>query len=153
MAKKITTSIFFISILYFSTGCKKQPDYPLTPVIKLIEVSPLVVKQGSESILIKFSFTDGDGDLGLPQRDTSSDVSILDKRKGMATAIYYNYRLPEIASSGLNKALSGVISIAIPNTFIRPGLNADTLNYTVSIKDRAGRISNEIVTPNIAIYR
>ena len=153
MVNRLFKTVLFSFTLFQLIGCKKQPDFPLTPVITYKGVSTTNVKEGKETIVIKFSFTDGDGDLGLPQNDTSSDVRILDERVGLNMPIEYNYRLPEIATGTKNKALSGQVEITIPNTFIRPGFVVDTLTYSLRIKDRAGRFSNIITTPRISIYR
>lgn len=142
-----------IAMLFFSNGCIKLKTFPPTPVITFKSVSVTEAKQGVTPIKIIFTFTDGDGDLGLTQQDTSKDVLILDIRKGLPTfaPIQYDYRMPYVTPEGNNKSISGEVEIDIPNTFCRPGLAVDTLKYSVQIKDRAGNKSNTLETPAIIV--
>ncbi len=142
-----------IALLIFATGCIKLKTFPPTPVITFKSLSVNEVKQGVTPIKIIFTFTDGDGDIGLTQQDTSKDVLILDVRKGLPSfpPLQYDYRMPYVTPEGNNKSISGEVEIDIPNTFCRPGLATDTLKYTVQIKDRAGNKSNTLETPMIIV--
>ena len=114
---------------------------------------PSTVRQAKDSILLKFSFTDGDGDIGLTQTDTSQDILIKDIRTGAPffAPLEYKYRMPYVTPDGVNKSISGDIEITIPNTYCRPGLPVDTLTYSIQIKDRAGHWSNTVQTPKLIV--
>lgn len=142
-----------IVMLILTNGCIKLNNFPPTPVITFKSLSTTEVKQGVTPIKIIFKFTDGDGDLGLTQQDTSKDVLILDIRQGSPAfpPIQYDYRMPYVTPEGNNKSISGEVEIDIPNTFCRPGLVVDTLRYSIQIKDRAGNKSNTLETPSIIV--
>ena len=64
-------------------SCVQPPDYPKEPVIQYIGLSKTLMKQGTgyaDSLLVTFSFTDGDGDLGFPESDPTASVFIRDSR-------------------------------------------------------------------------
>lgn len=139
-----------LASMFLLQGCPNPVTFPNEPVIEFKSIAPTDVREGRDSIILGFTFTDGDGDLGLPQSDTTNDVLIQDIRVGFPP-IDYNYRMQVITPDGRNKAISGEIFITIPNTFRRPGVEVDTLYYNVRIKDRAGNFSNEVQTPQVIV--
>jgi len=141
-----------ISALFWQ-ACQPIRLFDDVPAISFISVEPLVVTEITDSIVITIGFTDGDGDLGLPEEDTTSDVTVFDKRRGLPAFgdILYPYRMPVVTPPGNNKQISGEVRLVIQNTFRRPGLTTDTVHYSIQIRDRALRESNIVETPDIVI--
>ena len=113
-------------ISFFFNSCKKPKEIPPLPVI----VYKNFVKYGSDSAQFIFTFKDGDGDIGLNQRDTfppfnSSSVYYYnlymiyyykatdgkfypyDNVAGTSVmdTLQYTYRIPNITPKGQNKIL------------------------------------------------
>ncbi len=146
------------------TYCVQPPDYPDEPVIEFVALSKNVMEQttfGTDSVVITFDFTDGDGDLGF--QDMSASIFIVDGRDSFMKP---SYRIPYVEQEGTGNGISGTISIVIPTTCciytqssgIPPcdtSNNApqtlDTVFYLISIKDRAGHVSNQISTAPIVL--
>ena len=146
------------------TYCVQPPDYPDEPVIEFVGLSKNVMEQttfGTDSVLITFNFTDGDGDLGF--NDTSASIFIVDGRDSFQKP---SYRIPYVEQQGAGNGISGTIGIVIPTTCciypVSSGIppcdtsnNApqaiDTVFYLISIKDRAGNRSNQIATAPITL--
>ncbi|MBK9336982.1 MAG: hypothetical protein IPM98_10485 [Lewinellaceae bacterium] len=143
--------------------CVKPPDYPKEPVIEFVSLSKNVLLQtpfGQDSVVITFSFTDGDGDLGF--QDGEESIFIKD---GRDTFQKPSYRIPYIDQQGAGNGISGEISIVVPTTcctYTDPltgikiacenvPIAQDSVFYRVSIKDRSENISNEISTPWIRL--
>jgi hypothetical protein len=85
-----TASICFLAgFLLFLCDCATPPDYPNEPVITFKSISRNYMKQNSnslaDSLLLTFSFTDGDGDLGS---NDSVGVFIKDGRDGFEKPPY-----------------------------------------------------------------
>ena len=140
-------SILLVGILAFYC-CKKAPTYPATPSLTWLNATPNPVKIGTDSLKLKFSFTDGDGDLG--QAGTS--IYVTDIRPNNLNKPYiYTYNLPNIPSKGSYKQITGSISINMySNNSCRPGHDTrDTVSYAIYVKDKAGHKSNTITTPPI----
>jgi hypothetical protein len=162
--KKVTgllLPVFFL--LSLLVACLQPPDYPIEPVIAFERMSKTQMLQtplGNDSILVTFSFTDGDGDLGFENNQTP-DIFISDGRDSFAKP---PYRIPYVGEQGVGNGISGEISIAIPSTcciYNPPGqipltcsevpVAWDTVFYRIYIQDRAGHKSNEIETALIRL--
>jgi hypothetical protein len=147
--KSVGILIFSLLISsYLLIQCKKAPDYPDTPHIELVSALPNPFTTGVDSFKLKFSFTDGDGDLGLA--DTS--VFVMDKRTNSSKpGYYYLYNLPEIPAKGSYKQVTGTITVDMfNNTTCRPGHPShDTTVYQIMVRDKAGHNSNVITTDPI----
>ncbi|GEM_PF-633293 len=143
--------VLFAAVLLHA--CQPIRLFDEVPAITFISAEPLVVTELVDSIVIIVGFTDGDGDLGLPEADTTSDVTVYDKRKGLPDFgdILYPFRMPVVTPPGNSKQISGEIRLVIQNTLRRPGLATDTVRYSIQIKDRALRASNVVETPEIII--
>ncbi|MFM7154858.1 MAG: hypothetical protein ACKO4W_16000 [Bacteroidota bacterium] len=109
-----------------------------------------------DSVIISFSYTDGDGDLGYPKSDTTTSVFVKDNRDSF---VKFKYKLPYVDPQGAGNGISGQVSIVIPTSCcifetpegiklacenVPPSFQYDTLYYFIRIRDRAGNISNEI---------
>ncbi len=163
--KKITRTLGTLGLAVFAMlqFCVKPPDYPNEPVITFERLSKTTMFQssfGQDSVVITFSFTDGDGDLGFKD-DAEESIFIVDGRDSFQKP---SYRIPLIEQQGAGNGISGEISIVVPTTCcIYPPpllLPCDTLNapqqldtvfYLIKIKDRAGHFSNEIQTAPITL--
>lgn len=154
-----------VALLTFSY-CIQPPDYPVEPVIEYIGVSKNLLRQGegySDSLLVTFSFTDGDGDIGYPANDPTPSVFIRDSRDGFEKP---PLQLPYVEPQGASNGISGEITVKLPTTcciFISPqgipfaceevpfSVKFDTFFYYIRIRDRAGNLSNEIQTEPIQL--
>jgi hypothetical protein len=155
---KIFPLILAMALTIVWSACISPPDYPIEPVITYIGISKKVMNQksiGSDSLLISFSYTDGDGDLG--SMDTSFNIRMIDERDGSLKP----FNTPVVNQQGAGNGISGDITILFSNsntccTYEFPGgikvaceqvpIQRDTLRFRISLKDRAGHESNQIVT-------
>jgi hypothetical protein len=157
----ITLSVLLaLGLMY----CVQPPNYPIEPEIEFLSLSKDVMYQtkfGQDSVLIRFSFTDGDGDLGFS--DTTASIFIVDGRDNFSKP---SYRIPYIEEEGAGNGISGEISILVPTTCciypVSTGIPPcdtsmsapqfiDTVFYKIQIKDRAGHLSNTIETAPISL--
>jgi hypothetical protein len=166
MMKRIYFSSGFLLVLtgILYNACVKAPDYPLAPVIKYIGTSRPSMKQGShleDSVTVRFSYTDGDGDLGFPGDDATPSIFIRDDRDSFNLP---SLKLPYVEPQGAGNGINGEISIVVHTVCCIEKLpggqklackdvtrNTDTVHYLIKIRDRAGHISNEIKTDPIVL--
>ena len=148
-------------------SCTKPPDYPIEPVIEFERLNKNVMVQSQEktdSVVVTFSFTDGDGDLG--HNDSIQDIFLKDIRFPEAEGLNpIPFKLPFVPVQGVGNGISGEISVLTytscctypPGTFLPCDTTAytqfptDTLIYEIYIKDRAGNESNRILTAPIIL--
>ena len=150
----------FLFCLLIAVGCAKPPDYPIEPVIEFMQLSTNFSSQkaqretGESPIIATLSFTDGDGDIGNDDNETT--IFIIDLRD--TTEENSATRLPKVPEAGANNGISGEISFRLlptcclfppefqdqPNCQFSASYPMDTLIYEVYIMDRAGNVSNRV---------
>ena len=165
--KKIVYTVFFLIPFILWSSCKKFVPLSTIPSIeyKSFQVVDTTDPLGNKAKggRLKFTFEDGDGDLGVSQgsgspADTNNLVITLYKKEGgvMVPAgandplLPASYRIPYINLSGQNKALKGTITVTFLYLFFT---NADTVKYDFYIIDRANNHSNVASTNEIVISK
>lgn len=157
-----------IAVLAFNS-CKRIEEFPPEPVISYLAFDTIFnLTEGiSNRGILRFEFTDGDGDLGLEKSDTLSPfnpgskyyynliIDYFEVRNGVETpvlltfynseteqydTVYLSARIPLLTPKGSNKALTGEINdtIFIYNYYSE----FDTLFLKFKIVDRALHESN-----------
>ncbi len=157
-------------------ACRKFETFPIEPVITFDEfLVELNTQTGiTERGVLKFKYTDGDGDLGLDPRDTfppfnrkspyyyNMIIKYYEKQFGEFVevpllswnpdSLYYdtitfNARIPNLTPESGNMNIKGAVSDTL---FIyNPLSDFDTIKFGVYIYDRALHPSNEIETGEI----
>ena len=140
-------------------GCIAAPNYPNTPEITFKSLSKNTMKQGvfnNDSLLLSFTFTDGDGDLG---QEDSSSIFLTDLRSGFGQP---TFKFPYVPENGSGNGITGEVNLALyttccyfpdgtPPCQTSPNYPNDTLQYEIYIVDRAGNKSNVIKTSEIIL--
>ncbi len=163
----------FVVLLVVATlsACVKAPSYPIIPAIEFKSVSSSLIKSGF-SDTITFTFTDGDGDIGVtPSAADSCDQCSL--KHGDSTCLHLNgfnvflidsrdtcvgiFASPDVDFPGQYNAISGEVIViaavdskkcfAVPT----PGCPKDTVVYTIILRDKANHFSNQIKTTPIVV--
>ncbi len=162
-------SIFLLSLssAILAATCSRIPEFPVEPIIEYKGISQNTIEQSRgtgialDTIEVRFSFTDGDGDLGSKD---SVNIFLEDSRDGSIQIFKVN-PIPKLgAGNGLrgeikilltNSAVTSYFCCTFPNTFLTclPSRQhpTDTLSYLIHIRDRAGNLSNKIRTEKITI--
>ncbi|MEN8929492.1 MAG: hypothetical protein ABF258_05840 [Flavobacteriales bacterium] len=164
----IRTKISLIAVIFVLvlSSCLKPEEYPLEPIIEFERF----VATGDIGDLV-ISFTDGDGDIGLQESDTTGDfrsdnffhhnlfVEYYEKDdalgwvKGKTLAgddIEFLYRIPYLTPSGKNKALKGEINVKIEPIYYNPfSTESDTIKYRITLADRSLNVSNVVESSTI----
>lgn len=172
---KISLILSALALIGF-ISCERTEEYPIEPVIKYLDFEKIFNTTDSiyDRGILKFEFTDGDGDLGLAKSDTFPPynpgskyyynliIDYYEVRNGVETlvpltfyndetgeydTIYLSARIPVLTPKGSNKAISGDIydTLFMYNYFS----DFDTLFFKFRIVDRALHESNTETTPYI----
>lgn len=149
--------IFFFSFILFSS-CQKTEKYPDIPQIEFVGITKIINPNNIvEKVVLKISFTDGDGDIGLTQNDTLPPydynffIKYFEKQNGEFVEIIFehfsfNARIPILTPEGRNKSIKGEIQDTI---IINTMSVYDTIRFETYIVDRALHESNVITTPDV----
>lgn len=158
--------LLFVLVVVALSSCLKRVDYPNRPYIEYLGFypNPAATNAGDSLGAVKFSFTDGDGDLGLNQGDTlgvfgpgqpyfyNLFVNYFEKQNGeyvnVVPAIPFHVRFKRLSSDGGNGELAGEMEVGIT---ARPSTPYDTIRYEIYIVDRSLQHSDTIVTPDIIL--
>jgi hypothetical protein len=138
------------SCFIFISSCKKKDttESTTTPQIEFVSISPSSAVEYVNSITISFSYDDLDGDLG--QNDpNATNLFITDSRN----SVTYSYRISQLSPDGSNIHIKGNLNAVIKNTAITDNSSAQSVTYSLYIKDRAGNVSNTITTTAITITK
>lgn len=157
--KSLTGTLALAGVLAMG-GCLKPEEYPVEPVIEFQKFEIL-----GDSARVIFKFTDGDGDIGLsdnetsPPYDTSSIfynnvfVRYYEKVNGTfqpgvnseGQPVVFTYRTRRLTPTGKNKALKGTMIIYLVPFYYNPfSPDNDTLRYDIQIADRELHLSNVV---------
>jgi hypothetical protein len=139
-------------------SCQKKEEYPTIPQIEyegMIKIYNQVLAKYDRGVL-KISFKDGDGDIGLrdfevsPPYDYNLFVKYFELQNGQPVRVViadsneFNARIPVLTPAGSIKSIKGEIedTLFIYN-FQSP---FDTIKFDVYLTDRALNKSNTITT-------
>ncbi len=140
--------IVFIIITSLFSACKKDEEkYSDVPAITFESISPGIVKQFSDSLIVTISYEDGNGDLG----ENGSDVKnafVTDSRNDLT----YAFRVKQLAPTDANIIIKGKLLIVIPQVAFNnlTGIS-ETATFSIYLEDRAGNKSNVVNTSSITI--
>jgi hypothetical protein len=126
-------------------SCKKE-EPSKSPVIELIEITPLSLVQYNEPVYITIGYTDLDGDIGYESPDEYA-LQIKDNR--LIDPDWYH--VPPLSPVGSNVAIEGNLTIKINSLFLLGNGSQEFTSFTIKIKDRADNWSEEITTPQVTI--
>jgi hypothetical protein len=177
------TKIGFILLLLAAIGfaaCNKFEQFPDEPAIKydrfilLMNPATGITERG----VLQFSYTDGDGDLGLSNQDTDPPfnfggdyyynliIKYFEKQHGKFVEVplltwnadsarydtsTFNARFPVLTPRTGNLSIKGIFQDTLP--IYNPISDFDTIKFSAFIYDRALHKSNEIETSEIIVVK
>ena len=139
---------FFIAVAMIAvlTSCKKEKVESTPPEIALVSVGPNTVLEFDDAVTLRFSYKDGNGDLGQDDPDAYT-LWVKDSRLSAADG----YHIPPLAPPGEELPIQGELEVELVPLFLLGSSGEETMTYTFFITDRAGHHSNEIVTTPILV--
>ena len=136
--------IVFLLFLGLAVASCDRNKY--APQITLEEVGPEQVVALEDSIYMRISFYDMDGDLGENFTD-DKNLFVVDQRLNLA----HEFRISNIVPGGTDVPIQGFLEWTIPSVYITNGNASQKVNYSIYVVDRAGNQSNILETPTITI--
>ncbi|CAN5775253.1 hypothetical protein BH11BAC7_BH11BAC7_31150 [soil metagenome] len=148
--------LFVISGVAFF-GCKPDPTFPAIPALTFKEFRQ---PAGSDSLILVFSFTDGDGDIGVAPTDPDPNMvlavyapdangvfQVLDNPITVEVdSLLYTYRIPRLTAG--QKGLEGDIYLTFEHKSFLP---RDTLQFNTSLLDQSHNRSNYVRTETVIL--
>ena len=138
--------IAFIVSAVLLAGCKKEEVMPSAPEIAFVSMSTQSVHEFDERVTVRFSYKDGDGDLGQEDPDNYT-LWVKDARLDGTDG----YHIPPLAPEDAEVPIQGELDVELNALFLLGNSGQEETSYTVYIVDRAGNRSNEFTTGMIII--
>ncbi len=136
-----------LSVVALSACKKEKVDLmPKEPSIELISVGPSHVVEFQTPVVLRFSYKDGDGDLGRTDPDDHS-LWVKDSRLEVADG----YHIIPLAPPDHEIAIQGELEVELTPLFLLGNSDQEVMTYTFYVMDRAGNKSNTITTPAITV--
>ena len=146
----------FIAVTVVS--CVKKTTYPKAPQIEYKDFFPFTGDSGE----IQIKFTDGDGNIGVGQDDTTNSLYVTYYYKDTLTNQYVGYYSQNIndtlktgyvvrapADSYKGKPISGEVSVKLQA--YRHSKKIKNVKYVIYLYDSEGNKSNVLTTPEISV--
>jgi hypothetical protein len=169
--KNLPSTLIGILVIIFFTGCIEQIQYSETPAITFKEYKLFKGFNGRDSLLkITFEFVDGDGDLGLAQKDTLPPFDqsskyyfnmFIDYYERIDTqwrqvtispfstdTVRFDSRFPDLTPNTNSKTIKGEMEWTLDKRTFGP-IYSNLIKFRIMIYDRALHPSNQIETPQI----
>ncbi len=141
--------IGFFIVVATLISCKKEVvTVSPQPYIEFVDIFPREVRQNVDEVLITIKYRDGDGDLG----DNNPEVKNV-YVKDLRNDLFYTFRLKQLASDDAGIAITGKININMGNTIMVSNADQEYANFGLFVFDRAGNISNIVVTDSIIVKK
>ena len=135
-------------------SCVKKKSYPTVPEIEYKDFFPFV----GDSADLQTKFTDGDGDIGVSEEDSTRTFWVTYYYKDTITNKFVGYyrplfndtlrtgyivKMPNDSYKG--KSVSGEISVRLQQ--FRHSKKIKNVKYVIYLLDKAGNKSNVVTTP------
>jgi hypothetical protein len=135
-------------------SCVKKKSYPTVPEIEYKDFFPFV----GDSADLQAKFTDGDGDIGVNEEDSTRTFWVTYYYKDTVTNKFVGYyrplfndtlrtgyivKMPNDSYKG--KSVSGEISVRLQQ--FRHSKKIKNVKYVIYLLDKAGNKSNVVTTP------
>lgn len=164
--KSLKLIIALIAVAFAGQSCLKSEEFPAEPRLEYIDFT-----NDPENAIMRFSFTDGDGNVGLNDNDTLAPFNPTNDPPNLnhwnlwiryyvkIDGEWFAYqsedpdglryldpnstftRIPRLDPEGQNKSLEGEVIIDMTGWY--PLTSADTVRYGVVLLDRDLNRSNE----------
>jgi len=143
--------ILLLTLMMAWVGCSKDDAAEISPIpaIQFVSISPDLIVEFTEPVIIRISYIDGDGDLGENEPEVKN-LFVMDNRN----QVTFQFRIPELAPEGANIAITGELPIELNSVAVlEENTDQEPVIYTVWVVDRAGNQSNQIDTDPITVIQ
>ena len=126
-----------------AVSCKKEETTD-APVISDLVVTPITVEEFTDTVTISFIYEDFNGDIGHDNPNTPS-IFVRDSRLEDSD----EYHIQPLTPDQQELNIQGSVSLRLNNLFILGNDSTESLLLKVTMVDRAGNMSNELVSDSV----
>ncbi|MBC7450669.1 MAG: hypothetical protein H7259_04200 [Cytophagales bacterium] len=156
--------IVLVTLAITTSSCKKAPNYSKIPAIEFESLTVISeFNTLTDSVYLKISFTDGDGNIGNAPAGPNDFFAVLQKKiEGKyvdvnTNGLSFNGNLPLLSPYSLSGPIDGTITNNILFLYsTHPAIDVvkgDTVRFNVRIQDRAQNYSNWVTTTEMIMWK
>ena len=128
-------------------SCTGEMMEDSSPVIQLEAAGPSTVVELRDSIYMRISFYDADGDLG-ENLTNENNLFVVDTRLNLA----HEFRISQLVPGSATVPIQGELEWTLPGVYrLDENLASEEVVYEIYLVDRAGNPSNTLTTPAFTI--
>lgn len=152
MVKRIAFATLFLLSL---VSCDDDPVFPIEPEIEFVSITPAEATEFQDEITLTIHFQDGDGDLGY-ETDPVANLFVRDMRVDIPDSVRnYSFFIPSLTPETHKPSIQGPLSVKIlcppRSDWFTPGSTESDITFEVYLVDRAGHVSNTVVSTPVTI--
>src|SRR5688572_25795628 len=117
---QMKTSVSKLALLFIlalvGLRCLDAPNFPDEPFIEFLSISKDTLQQGifmEDSVIVRFRFEDGDGDIGRADQGALNNIFFIDERTG---TMDNTFGIPAIPQEGAGNGVEGEVKILLFTT-------------------------------------
>ena len=145
-------------------SCTSNPGFGDVPEIEFLSFSKDTMEQNSlntDSVFLKITFTDGDGNLGTGASNVTENIVITDNRNG---DVFDRFKVPDIEDVGAQNGIEGTITLklfttcctfpaqdSIPPCFSPIQYPTNEITFDIYMVDDDGNQSNTVTTSSLTL--
>jgi hypothetical protein len=145
MMKRITHTAAALACIALLHGCKKD-EVSVAPTISIANLSNYTVVEYTNAIEVTINYEDHQGDIGTTDPDEHS-LFVSDERFAEQAGYHIDPLTPDLQSLHVR----GSLRVSLRPLFIMGNDSIETTRLTFELRDRAGNVSNRVMTEEITI--
>jgi hypothetical protein len=145
MMKRITHTAAALACIALLHGCKKD-EVSVAPTISIANLSNYTVVEYTNAIEVTINYEDHQGDIGTTDPDEHS-LFVSDERFAEQDGYHIDPLTPDLQSLHVR----GSLRVSLRPLFIMGNDSIETTRLTFELRDRAGNVSNRVMTEEITI--
>ena len=147
MMKRITRTTVALTCMALLHGCKKDEASDV-PVISLENISDYSVVEYDNAVEVTINYEDHQGDIGTNDPDEHS-LFVSDER----FAEQDGYHIDPLTPDQQSLHVRGSLRVSLRPLFIMGADSTETTRLTFELRDRAGNVSNRVMSEVITIVK
>ncbi|MFT6746547.1 MAG: hypothetical protein ACJAZ2_000888 [Glaciecola sp.] len=140
---------YFALIVVLLSCSKEEEEENVEPVLTFESMTPVAVTELVEEIVIKFKYSDNDGNLGENDDPDVTNLFITDSRNQVVNS----FRVKQLAPDNSTIAIEGTLSVTINPLLITDGSTNEKGTFSIYMNDRAGNKSNVIISSEFTVSK
>ncbi|MAC17478.1 MAG: hypothetical protein CMC97_04190 [Flavobacteriales bacterium] len=142
----LQTCLLTLALAGLVSACTQDNLDPVEPQLTWVSINAETVVSATTPVVVTLAYRDHQGDLGWNDPDVHA-LEVQDDRLDAPDT----YHIPPLTPDGMELDIDGTFVVNLPPLFLLGNGGDEPTRLTFRITDRAGHVSNAVVSPVILI--